>query len=116
MNIIDFTLRVTCAMLCGSLIGVERQWKQRSARLRTYTLVSLGSALFVTVGCLVKDSSPTRIASYVVSGVGFLGAGVIMRSGFNIRGINTAATIWCCSAVGMVAGYSFYSFAIVATA
>ena len=70
-----------------------------------------GSALFVITGCLVPDPSATRIASYVVSGVGFLGAGVIMRSGLNVRGLNTAATIWCSSALGTLSGFGFFKFA-----
>ncbi len=114
MTTTQFLLRIGCALLCGALIGVERQWRQRTAGLRTYTLVAVGSALFVTVGCLVPDTSTTRIASYVVSGVGFLGAGVIMRSGFSVRGLNTAATIWCSSAVGTLAGFGFFEFAGIA--
>ena len=115
MNVLEFILRLGCALLCGVVIGVERQWRQRSAGLRTYTLVSIGSALFVVVGSLIEDTSRTRMASYVVSGVGFLGAGVIMRSGFNIRGINTAATIWCSSAIGVLSGFGFYVFAAIGT-
>jgi putative Mg2+ transporter-C (MgtC) family protein len=116
MDLLDFCSRLGCALLCGAAIGVERQWRQRSAGLRTYTLVAVGSALFIVVGCLVDDPSRTRIASYVVSGVGFLGAGVIMRSGLNVRGINTAATIWCSSAIGVLAGFGFFAFAAVGTA
>jgi putative Mg2+ transporter-C (MgtC) family protein len=112
----EFSLRLGCALLCGIAIGVERQWRQRTAGLRTYTLVAMGSALFVIMGCLVPDTSATRIASYVVSGVGFLGAGVIMRSGLNVRGLNTAATIWCSSAVGTLAGFGFFEFACVGAA
>jgi putative Mg2+ transporter-C (MgtC) family protein len=116
MSLFEFCLRLGCALLCGAAIGVERQWRQRSAGLRTYTLVAVGSALFIIVGCIVDDPSRTRIASYVVSGVGFLGAGVIMRSGLNVRGINTAATIWCSSAIGVLAGFGLYTFATVGTA
>jgi putative Mg2+ transporter-C (MgtC) family protein len=94
MNTVDFLLRLGCALLCGAVIGAERQWRQRTAGLRTYTLVAVGSAMFVIVGCPIPDASSTRIASYVVSGDGFLGAEVIMRRGLNIRGIKTAATSW----------------------
>jgi putative Mg2+ transporter-C (MgtC) family protein len=116
MSLLEFSLRLGCALLCGIAIGIERQWRQRTAGLRTYTLVATGSALFVMVGCLIPDTSATRMASYVVSGVGFLGAGVIMRSGLNVRGINTAATIWCSSAIGVLAGFGLYQFAICGTA
>jgi putative Mg2+ transporter-C (MgtC) family protein len=116
MSLVEFCLRLGCALLCGAAIGVERQWRQRSAGLRTYTLVAIGSALFIVVGCVVDDPSRTRIASYVVSGIGFLGAGVIMRSGLNVRGLNTAATIWCSSAIGVLSGFGFYAFAAVGTA
>ena len=108
MEIYDFALRLGGALLCGAAIGIERQWRQRTAGLRTYALVSVGSALFVIVGALTTgDNSPTRIAAQVVTGIGFLGAGVIMRSGFNVKGLNTAGTIWCSSAVGTLAGSGF---------
>jgi putative Mg2+ transporter-C (MgtC) family protein len=104
----DFLLRISVAVVCGFAIGVERQLRQRTAGLRTYTLVSVGSALFVMVGILTPgDSSPTRIAGQVVTGIGFLGAGVIMHSGMSVRGLNTAATIWCSSAVGTLAGSGY---------
>jgi len=112
----ELALRLGCALLCGGLVGAERQWRQRTAGLRTYTLVALGSCLFITIGCVIPDSSGTRIASYVVSGVGFLGAGVIMRSGTNVRGINTAATIWCSSALGTLAGFGLFQFAFLGAA
>jgi putative Mg2+ transporter-C (MgtC) family protein len=105
-----FLGRSAVALLLGALIGLERQWHQRMAGLRTNALVALGSALFVMLGILMLGSlavDPTRIAAYVVSGVGFLGAGVILRDGVNVRGINTAATIWCSAAVGLLAGAGY---------
>ncbi len=109
MSPFEFCLRLGCALLCGAAIGVERQWRQRTAGLRTYTLVAVGSALFVMLATLTpSDSSPTRIAGQIVTGIGFLGAGVIMRSGLNVRGLNTAGTIWCSSAVGTLAGSGYY--------
>jgi putative Mg2+ transporter-C (MgtC) family protein len=106
-QILDFTGRAAIALLLGAFIGAERQWRQRMAGLRTNALVALGAALFVLFGVMLNHSQgvdPTRIAAYVVSGVGFLGAGVIMRDGVNVRGVNTAATIWCSAAVGVLAG------------
>ncbi|MFC5474610.1 MgtC/SapB family protein [Paraherbaspirillum soli] len=100
-----FTLRILLALTLGSLIGAERQMRQRMAGLRTNALVAIGSSLFVMVSAFESDpQGATRIASYVVSGIGFLGAGVIMREGINVRGLNTAATLWCSAAVGVLCG------------
>ncbi|MFN3326368.1 MAG: MgtC/SapB family protein [Bryobacteraceae bacterium] len=102
----DFALRLAVALALGAMIGVERQWRQRMAGLRTAALVSTGSALFVTMSLSMADTSAAgRIAAQVVSGIGFLGAGVILRDGLNVRGLNTAATLWCAAAVGTLAGY-----------
>ena len=95
--------RLLLALFLGSLIGIERQWRQRAAGLRTNTLVCLGAAAFVDLGAPVAPGS-AQIIAYVVSGVGFLGAGAIMKDGGNIRGLNTAATLWCSAAVGACAG------------
>src|ERR1700761_2876399 len=93
------------ATLLGACIGFERQWRQRMAGLRTNTLVAIGAASFVIFASLVPgEGSPTRVAAQVVSGIGFLGAGIIVREGFNITGLNTAATLWCSAAVGVLAG------------
>ena len=93
------------AVLCGALIGSERQVRQRMAGLRTNALVALGAAAFVIFSTLYPDEvSPTRVAAQIVSGIGFLGAGIIFRDGFNVHGLNTAATLWCSAAVGMMAG------------
>ncbi|MST80677.1 MgtC/SapB family protein, partial [Lactobacillus equicursoris] len=81
------------AAVLGSLVGLERQWRQRLAGLRTNALVALGAASFTLMSMMVEgEISPTRMAAQVVSGIGFLGAGVIMKEGANIRGLNTAAT------------------------
>lgn len=89
----------------GTLIGLERQWRQRSAGLRTNVLVAVGAAAFSDLGLrLLGTEGATRIISYVVSGIGFLGAGVILKDGTNIRGLNTAATLWCSAAVGTLSG------------
>ena len=96
MSLWQFALNIFVALLLGVVIGFERQWRQHQAGLRTNALVALGAALFVSLSRLIEDQgSPTRIASYIVSGLGFLGGGVILRDGLNVKGINTAATIWC---------------------
>jgi putative Mg2+ transporter-C (MgtC) family protein len=90
----------------GAAIGVERQWRQRLAGLRTNALVALGAAGFVVSSQLVPgEVSPTRVAAQIVSGIGFLGAGVIFREGADVKGLNTAATLWCAAGVGMLAGF-----------
>lgn len=99
-----FLLRVSTALILGAIIGCERQIRQRMTGLRTNALVSTGACLFVLmtqcVPGLVADAP--RIAAYVVSGIGFIGGGVIMRNGLNVRGLNTAATLWCTAAVGVL--------------
>jgi putative Mg2+ transporter-C (MgtC) family protein len=104
-----FMLRVGVAALLGAMIGLERQVPQRLAGLRTNALVSIGAAAFVALAAATPaESSPTRVAAQVVSGIGFLGAGVIFREGLTVRGLNTAATLWCCGAVGSLAGSGMY--------
>ena len=101
----EIAVRLGVAVLFGGLIGFERQWRQRMAGLRTNSLVAIGAAGFVVFSTMVSgDNSPTRVAAQVVSGVGFLGAGVILREGINITGLNTAATLWCSAMVGTFAG------------
>lgn len=95
--------RLLLALLLGVCIGAERQWRQRSAGLRTNTLVCLGAAAFVDLGLTLAPNT-TQVVAYVVSGVGFLGAGAIMKDGAQVRGLNTAATLWCSAAVGACAG------------
>src|SRR5580658_17359 len=92
---ISFSLHLLSAIFMGAIVGLERQWRQRMAGTRTNALVAAGAAAFVMCGFLLADdpSARGRIVSYVVSGVGFLGAGVIFKEGGNVRGLNTAATI-----------------------
>jgi putative Mg2+ transporter-C (MgtC) family protein len=105
MEILTFAMNIGAALLMGMAIGLERQYRQHAAGLRTNTLVCLGAALFVSVARLIDhEGSPTRIAAQVVSGIGFLGGGVILREGLNVRGLATAATMWCSAAVGTLAG------------
>jgi putative Mg2+ transporter-C (MgtC) family protein len=110
-------LNLCVAMVCGAVIGSERQVRQRMAGLRTNALVAIGAAAFVVFSQLVPNEvSPTRVAAQVVSGIGFLGAGIIFRDGFSIHGLNTAATLWCSAAVGLVAGIGAWDFALILTA
>lgn len=107
-------LRLVVAFVLGSTLGIERQWRQRMAGLRTNTLVSTGAALFVIVSVLTDhDSSPTRIPAQIVSGIGFLAGGVIIKEGFTVKGLNTAATLWCSAAVGTLCGKGLFSEALI---
>ena len=104
-NFFDSFLSLTAAFILGSLIGFERQYRQRTAGLRTNVLVALGAAIFVDIAITLHGTDgAVRVIAYVVSGIGFLGAGVIMREEGNIQGLNTAATLWCSAAVGAAAG------------
>lgn len=107
---------VGLAFVLGTLIGLERQWRQRSAGLRTTTLVATGAAAFADMGLrLTGAEGATRIIAYVVSGIGFLGAGVILKDGTNIRGLNTAATLWCSAAVGAFCGSGLLAESVMLT-
>lgn len=111
-----FAARAALALVLGAFIGAERQWRQRGAGLRTNALVSLGAALFELLAVFIegeRGADPTRIAAYIISGVGFLGGGVILRHGMNVTGINTAATIWCSAAVGTLAGAGYPVEAVI---
>lgn len=109
-------LNMFTALVCGALIGSERQVRRRMAGLRTNALVALGAAGFVVFsGLYDTEMSPTRVGAQVVSGIGFLGAGIMFRHGFTIHGLNTAATLWCSAAVGVLAGSGALSYAIVLT-
>ena len=116
---IEIFARIAVAVVCGSLVGLERQWRSRTAGLRTNALVALGAALFVVMGAFSfhgPDADPTRVAAQVVSGIGFLGAGVIMKQGVSISGLNTAATLWASAAVGALAGGGMLAVALAGTA
>jgi len=109
-------LSMIAATVCGGVIGSERQARQRMAGVRTNALVALGAASFVIFAALFPgDASPTRVPAQIVSGIGFLGAGIIFREGFNVHGLNTAATLWCSAAVGMMSGAGAYPLALLLT-
>jgi putative Mg2+ transporter-C (MgtC) family protein len=115
-------LRVAVAGGLGAAIGLERELDEKAAGLRTHIVVSLGSALFTLVGAYGFSEfprtslDPSRIAAQVVTGIGFLGAGVIFRQGFTIRGLTTAASLWLVAAVGMAAGAGYWQGAVIAAA
>ena len=118
------TVRLAVAAGLGGAVGLERELRERQAGLRTHLVVCVGAALFTLVsaygfrdvveqGRIVVD--PTRIAAQIVSGIGFLGAGAIIRQGLSVRGLTTAATLWLVAAIGMAVGAGFYSGAVIAT-
>lgn len=122
----DVALRLVVAGLLGALIGLEREFSEQPAGLRTHLLVALGAALFTLVGAygmadfagtsegLVRFD-PTRIAAQVVTGIGFLGAGAIIQQGMSIRGLTTAAALWVTAAVGLAAAFGYWLGAVVTT-
>ena len=112
---LDTLVSLIAAFAFGTLIGAERQYRQRSAGLRTNVLVSLGAAAFTDIGARIGGPNSTQVVAYVVSGVGFLGAGAIMKEGVNIRGLNTSATLWCSAAVGAAAGVGLIAEAAALT-
>jgi putative Mg2+ transporter-C (MgtC) family protein len=113
LQFFDFLIRLGSALLLGTVVGLERQWRQRMAGTRTNALVAAGASAFVMCAFLVRDASrgEAQIVSYVVSGVGFLGAGVIFKDAGSVRGLNTAATIWCSAAIGAICGLGAMPYA-----
>ncbi len=115
-NTIDTLISLFTAFVLGGLIGFERQYRQRTAGLRTNVLVAVGAAIFVDIANNLSGADgAVRVIAYVVSGIGFLGAGVIMRQEGSIHGLNTAATLWCSAAVGAAAGSDLILEALLAT-
>ena len=119
-------LRLTVAAVLGGAVGAERELRERQAGLRTHLVVSVGSALFTLVsaygfrdfieaGNVYARIDPTRIAAQIVTGIGFLGAGAIIRQGLSVRGLTTAATLWLVAGIGMASGAGYYDGAIIAT-
>jgi putative Mg2+ transporter-C (MgtC) family protein len=115
---IEFIQRLLLAAALGAALGLERELRQKSAGLRTNVLIAVGSALFTLMSIAMADSpgsDPTRIAAQIVTGIGFLGAGAIMRTGSGVQGLTTAATVWVNAAVGVAAGGGEYQLALTAT-
>jgi len=115
-DFIDTLISLASAFVLGTLIGAERQYRQRTAGLRTNVLVAVGAAAFVDLAMhLAGADGAVRVIAYVVSGIGFLGAGVIMKQGMDVRGLNTAATLWASAAVGSCAGADLVAQAVALT-
>ncbi len=113
----DYLINIIICFILSFFIGLERQWQRRITGLRTNVLVSIGAYLFVSVASLnLFDGDTTRMASQVVTGIGFLGAGVILKDGTHIKGLNTAATLWCNAAIGCLCAYGYINEAIIGTA
>lgn len=126
LSLLDLIARVAGAAVLGGLVGLEREFSEQVAGFRTHMIVSLGAALFTLAGAYgVTDFAratdvevqldPTRVAAQIVTGIGFLGAGAILRQGINVRGLTTAAALWVTAAIGLAAGLGYWSGAIAVT-
>ena len=119
MSILIMIIRFSLALVCGALIGLEREISDKEAGLRTHILVSLGSCLFGMLGIMLSaetgEADPLRVAQGILIGIGFLGAGVIMREGASIKGLTTAAGIWVMGGIGLACGTGYYFLAIIGT-
>jgi len=120
MEIKEFVIRLAIALLAGLIIGFERQWNHKATGLKTNMLVTTGAAIFVLLSIKItaieNNIDVTRIISQVVTGIGFLGAGVIFREGANVHGLTSAATIWCSAAIGCMAATGYFMETLICTA
>ena len=120
MGILDILLRLVCALVIGIVIGTEREFTNRPAGLRTHMLVALGASVVMIIGQLIflqyrqfgATPDPARMAAQVITGVGFLGAGTILREGTNVKGLTTAASLWATACLGLAAGAGYYLVAL----
>ena len=119
MTLTDFLVRLGIALIAGLIIGFERQWHHKSTGLKTNMLVSTGAAIFVLLSIKIVERNlnidVSRIISQVVTGVGFLGAGVIFREGSSVHGLTSAATIWCSAAIGCMAAMGYFVESLICT-
>lgn len=108
----EFIIRLLAASFAGGALGIERESSNKSAGLRTNMIVSVGSSIYVMISATILEGNitgdPSRVMGQIVTGIGFLGAGVIMHKGANVKGLTTAATIWCSAALGCLAGFGMY--------
>src|SRR5690554_4997852 len=118
MILTDFVFRLIASILAGAMVGLEREFNNKSAGFRTNTLVAMGACIYVLINMRLADhggADPTRIIGQIVTGIGFLGAGVILHHGGNIHGLTTAATIWVSAALGSLAGLGLYWETLICT-
>lgn len=114
-NWITLLTKIILAMALGYLIGLEREWHGKVVGTRTISLIAIGSALYVLMSPSIVGGDNSRIIAQVVSGIGFLGAGIIFKTGDTVRGLTTAATVWCAAAIGCLCGYGMFAEAVVGT-
>lgn len=123
MSPLDIVLRLLCAMLVGAIIGTEREYTYRPAGMRTHMLVSLGACVVMLTSQMIfyqyraygATPDPARLSAQVITGVGFLGAGTIMKEGPSIKGLTTAASVWAVACLGVAAGGGYYAVALIGT-
>lgn len=118
MEPLEFIVRLLAATAAGAAVGLEREINNKSAGLRTNTLVAVGASIYLLIALQLLEGTaadPTRVLGQIVTGIGFLGAGVILHRGANVQGLTTAATIWCSAALGCLAALGFYWQLAVAT-
>ena len=116
-GIVEIALRLLCAMVVGTLVGIEREFTHRPAGMRTHILVALGACVASLMGEMIftqyGGTDPARLSAQVITGVGFLGAGTIMKEGVNVKGLTTAAGVWSVACLGIAAGFGYYTLAIL---
>lgn len=112
---LTFILNIALALLAGFLIGLEREAKGKDAGISTHSLVIMGSMLFTFISFNIEPGQESRIAAQIVTGIGFLGAGLIIKEGTNVYNLTTAASLWFAAAIGMAIGFQFYVIAIFST-
>lgn len=118
MEIVGFAIKTVIAVVAGLLIGLEREFRGKHAGLKTHALVALGASVFIMISLEFEGqeyADMTRVLSQVIIGIGFIGAGTIMKKGEDVEGLTTAATIWCSAAVGCLAGFGYYKEIILVT-
>jgi len=113
---IDLIIKVAVSIFLGYLMGYEREHQGKVVGTRTISLIALGSALFVIMSPSIFNGDNSRIVAQVVSGIGFLGAGIIFKDGNSVHGLTTAATVWCSAAIGCLCGFGMYKEAVIGTA